>query len=103
MKLADKNKLSLITSIVDCPIEPSIIKSIIQNSTKEPFNVCIIDLQTPDLNRKFRRNFKDFYQLVDNYGEYLDKIQLYYCSGVIIIINLINIVFFKFVNFFKLF
>lgn len=83
LALTDKKNLSLITSTLACPVEPSIIKQIIQNATKEQFNVCIIDVQTPDLNRKFRRNFNEFYRLVDDDGEILDKIQLYSGSGVI--------------------
>ena len=68
-------------STISCPIDKTIVKRIIQNATAHKMNVCIIDVTNPDLNRKFRRNFNEFYEVVDDDGEELDTIMLYKDSG----------------------
>ena len=81
LSLCNQRDLTLIMSTISCPIDKTIVKRIIQNATAHKMNVCIIDVTNPDLNRKFRRNFNEFYEVVDDDGEELDTIMLYKDSG----------------------
>ena len=45
-------------------------------------NVCIIDLHNPNLNEKMRRNFNDFYTIIDEDGNEIEP-NLYSESGLL--------------------
>ena len=83
LSMTDKKNLSLIVSTLSIDVEPSTIKRIISNATKNPLNICIIDIRNRDLNKKFRRNFNDYYLLEDKNGEPLDTITLFGGSGLL--------------------
>ena len=81
LKLCDKRNFGTIMSSIDSCINPETVKSIISNATREPLNVCIIDLQSKDANKTFRRNFTDYYTVEEN--GYAVLPQLYSGSGII--------------------
>ncbi len=83
LNMSDKRNLNMITTTVSAPIEPSVIKKVIANATRHELNVCIIDICNRDLNKLFRRNFTDYYTIVDSEGEELDTIHLYGKSGIV--------------------
>lgn len=84
LSLTDKRNLDMITANLSVDIEPKTIKRIIANATKEKMNVCIINLQSiQEPNKIFRRNFHDFYQIMDENNEELETIQLYQGSGLL--------------------
>lgn len=82
LSLSNKKNLDLVASTVATEIDPTTLKSIIVNATKHPLNVCIIDVMQPDVNKKFRRNFFDFYQVQDERGEMVSP-RLYEGSGIV--------------------
>ena len=82
LSMADSRNLNLITTTLGLPIENKQVAQIIRNATKEKLNVCIIDIANGDLNKKFRRNFNDFYDLEDEQGE-LIPIAMYKHSGLL--------------------
>ena len=82
--MTDKRNLGLIISTLAIHIDPLTIKHIISNATKNKLNVCIIDVHGTDLNYKFRRNFSEYYDIVNNENnEELSHIQLYKGNGMI--------------------
>ena len=85
LSMTDKKNVSLIASSLATSIELPVVKHIMQNATKEALNVCIINLKSCPLNEKFRRNFMDFYTVVDDDGNELpiSRIPLYKGSGVL--------------------
>lgn len=80
---ANKRELSSIISTLSLPIANDTIKKIIKNATKEELNVCFIDALNRDPNRVFRRNFDDFYEIVDEDNNELPYIHMYEGSGII--------------------
>ena len=83
LSMTDKRNLSLIVSTLSIDVDASTIKRIIANATKNPLNICLIDIRNRDLNKKFRRNWSDFYILEDKNGEPLNTITLYGGSGLL--------------------
>ena len=83
LAMADKRNLNMIMATMAVHIDPMIIKKVIANATKHTLNVCLIDLYNRDLNKIMRRNFNDYYILVDKENEELDTIQLYGGSGIV--------------------
>ncbi len=83
LSMTDKRNLGLIISTLAIHIQPLTIKDIIANATKNKFNVCIIDVHGSDLNRKFRRNFSEYYDIVDENNEELPHVQLFTGNGMI--------------------
>ena len=84
LSMTDKRNLGLIISTLAIHIEPLTIKHIISNATKNKLNVCIIDVHGTDLNYKFRRNFSEYYEIVNNENnEELSHIQLYKGNGML--------------------
>ena len=81
--MTDRRNLGLIISTLAIHIEPLAIKHIISNATKNKFNVCIVDAHGTDLNHKFRRNFTEYYEIVNENNEELSQIQLFKGSGMI--------------------
>ena len=69
------------TLAIDAP--PNVIKTIVNNAVKFKLNACILNPQQTDINMKIRRNFNDFYQLVDADNEPLEVIRLYDNDGII--------------------
>jgi hypothetical protein len=92
LKSSDPRTLNLIISQIDTDVEPVIIKKVIKNATKHELNVCIINLNSRNINETFRRNITnpqkngfDYYTLEDNNGNNLDieNIELFDNSGII--------------------
>ena len=69
LTMANQRNLNGIIETIGCPIDKKTIKKVIGNATKFKMNVCIIDVYNPELNEKFRRNFNDFYTIVDKEGK----------------------------------
>ena len=44
-------------------VEKEVLKKLYNDATKEKFNFLKINLNTADLNKKFSKNFNDFYLL----------------------------------------
>ena len=69
--------MTLINSNIALDIEPSTIRRIVQNATDHKLNVCIVNLRSRrEPNKVFRRNFTEFYEIMDK-GDELDTIMLY--------------------------
>ena len=83
LSMTDARNTNLITTTLGLPIEKNVVKAIISNATKHKLNVCIIDIGNSDLNKKFRRNFTDYYVLEDDTGELIDNIQMFQGSGLL--------------------
>ena len=81
LTLCSQRDLGLITSTIGCALDKSVIRTLIHNATRFKMNVCIIDITNSNLNEKFRRNFTDFYQLVDDDGNQLDNVVLFSNNG----------------------
>ena len=47
-------------------VEKDVLKKLYDDSTKERFNFLKINLNTADLNKKFSKNFNEFYLLEKN-------------------------------------
>lgn len=75
LAMTDKRKLSLVVSTLSIHIELPVIKQVIANATREPMNVCVIDIHHPEINRKFRSNSDDFYVLLDMENDLLESIE----------------------------
>ena len=69
LSMANQKNLTSIVETVGCPVDKQTIKTIIGNATKFKMNICLIDVYNPELNEKFRRNFTDYYQIVNEEGE----------------------------------
>ncbi len=83
LNLSDKRNIDAISGSIAAELEPRILKSIIRNATQHSLNVLIIDTQEKDINKKFRRNFNDFYQFQeDDEGNYY-PVNSYEGSGII--------------------
>lgn len=82
LSLSNKRNLDLIAGTIATEIDPAILKAIISNATEYPLNVCIISVLEPDLNRKFRKNFDQYYKLKDLNGDLIDP-QLFKGSGIV--------------------
>jgi len=84
LSMSDKRNTDLVVSTLSVDVESETIKTIIRNATKFKFNVAIIDLQSnDDLNKILRRNFNDFYKVVDDNGESLETIKLFRNNGLL--------------------
>lgn len=69
LKLCDKRNFGMIVSTLDTDISTDVIRKVIKNASSEELNVCLIDLQTKNINKMFRRNFQlEFYTLEDKEG-----------------------------------
>ena len=79
--MANKKNLDMICDTIASLEKLTIIKCI-KNATKFKMNVCIIDLYNPDLNMKLRRNFDDFYMVVDDEGEEVEP-NMFKTSGIL--------------------
>ena len=47
-------------------VEKDVLKNLYDDSAKERFNFLKINLNTADLNKKFNKNFNEFYLLEKN-------------------------------------
>jgi hypothetical protein len=84
LKMTDERNLTGIVSSMGIQLEKPVIKAIIRNATRHKMNVCLIDLEEDDLNRKFRRNYDEFYRVLDDGHEIpLNQIQMYEGSGIV--------------------
>ena len=81
LAMANKKNLDMICDTIASLEKPTIIKCI-KNATKFKMNVCIIDLYNPDLNMKLRRNFDDFYTVVDDEGDEVEP-NMFKTSGIL--------------------
>ena len=63
MKIGQKRDLNLILSDSGGLVEKKVLAELYQDATREKFNFLKINLNTIDLNRKFSRNFNNFYLL----------------------------------------
>jgi len=80
LKMKNKNDLSQICSRIPHDVEINKLKDIINNATKYKFSTCIIDLNSNDITKTFRRNFYDYYNpnnliLYDNQPNPHEQIQ----------------------------
>ena len=66
MKIGQKRDLNLILSDSGGLVEKKVLAELYQDATQEKFNFLKINLNTIDLNRKFSRNFNNFYLLGEN-------------------------------------
>jgi len=79
----NQQNLNLIATTLSSPVSKDTIKKIIGNATKESLNVCLIDICNPDFNKVFRRNFYDYYEIIDENGDELTRIKMYIGSGIL--------------------
>ena len=84
LKMADKKSLNDIVSRINTDITKENIINIIKNAIKYPLNACVINMHPTDVNKQFRRNFTDFYKIVDDLkDEPIDTIEMYNNDGII--------------------
>jgi len=84
LSLTNKRNKDLIISQLSIDIKKQTINKIIGNATKLKLNSCIIDLLSMDEpNKIFRRNFSEFYDIMDENNEELQSIKLYTKNGII--------------------
>lgn len=84
LSLTNKRNKDLIISQLSIDIKKTTINKIISNATEIKLNSCIIDLLSIDNpNKIFRRNFTEFYNIIDENNKELDTIQLYNKTGII--------------------
>ena len=84
LKLCDKRNFGAIVSGLDTDIPNEIIRKIIKNATAEDLNICVIDKQTKDINKLFRRNYgTDYYIVEDATGNEIDNVEMFHGSGII--------------------
>jgi len=84
LSLTNKRNKDLIISQLSIDIKKQTINKIIGNATKLKLNSCIIDLLSMDEpNKIFRRNFSEFYDIMDENNEELPEIKLYTKNGII--------------------
>ena len=83
LSMTDARNTNLIAHTLGLSIEKSVVKAIIKNATKEKLNVCIIDISNGSMNKKFRRNFSDYYEIEDEDGEPIDNVKLYKETGLL--------------------
>jgi GTPase SAR1 family protein len=63
LKLGSMNDLDIIMRNYSLGIDKEMLRAIYKDATKEKFNFLKIDVNNPDMNKKFSKNFNDFYQL----------------------------------------
>jgi len=85
LKMTDERNLNTIVSSMGIQLEKPVVKAIIRNATKHKMNICMIDLEIDDLNRKFRRNYDNFYTVLDDNGNEIpiNQMQMYEGSGIV--------------------
>ena len=83
LSMTDARNTNLIAQTLGLSIEKHVVKSIIKNATKEKLNVLIIDISNGDVNRKFRRNWSDFYTIEDENGDPIENVEMYKHSGML--------------------
>ena len=69
VKIGQKRDLNLILSDSGGLVEKKALAELYQDATREKFNFLKINLNTIDLNRKFSRNFNNFYLLGEKHEE----------------------------------
>ena len=69
VKIGQKRDLNLILSDSGGLVEKKVLAELYQDATREKFNFLKINLNTIDLNRKFSRNFNNFYLLGEKHEE----------------------------------
>jgi len=65
VRVGQKRDLNLILADSGGLVEKDILRKLYEEATKDKFNFLKINLNTVDLNRKFSRNFNDFFLLGD--------------------------------------
>ena len=84
LSLTNKRNLDMIISQLSIDVSKETIKKVVANATRFKMNVCIIDLLSKEnVNNIFRRNFTEFYEIVDEDNEELANIQMYEKDGII--------------------
>ena len=87
LSLASKKAINMILKTLDFPIdnENDILRALVKNATQHKLNVCIIDINTTDINKKIRRNFTDYYILEDKNNNEINirDINLFSGSGIL--------------------
>jgi hypothetical protein len=63
VKVGQKRDLNLILADSGGLVEKKVLAELYQDATREKFNFIKINLNTIDMNKKFSRNFSDFYLL----------------------------------------
>jgi hypothetical protein len=66
VKIGQKRDLNLILSDSGGLVEQHELRRLYEEATKNKFDFLKINLNTTDLNRKFSKNFNDFYLLEKN-------------------------------------
>ena len=66
LKLGSKRDLNMILADCSLGIEKDELVSLYKDAVKQPFNFLKIDLETGNENKKFSRNFTDFYHIEDD-------------------------------------
>ena len=85
LQISSDADLGRILSNYNVGIEKGVFRAIFKNAVSQKLCSFKIDISNSDLNKKFSRNWTDFYEIVDSEGDPLDekKIQLYRNSGIV--------------------
>jgi len=75
VKIGQKRDLNLILSDSGGLVEKKVLAELYQDATREKFNFLKINLNTIDLNRKFSRNFNNFYLLGEKHEEKEEEVK----------------------------
>jgi len=65
LKLGQKRNLNMIMSELSLGVTKDQLIKIYSFATKEKFNVLMVDLDEPDVNKKFRKNFLDIIEDIE--------------------------------------
>ncbi len=83
LAMCDKRNLTNIISTMSIHVDAKLIKQAINNACKYKLNVCIIDLLNTDINKKIRRNFDEYYTLINDDGSEVKKVITYDKDGLL--------------------
>lgn len=84
LALTNKTNSDLIVGNLSIDLKKETIKKILGNATKFKMNCCLIDMQSNDnLNKTFRRNFNDYYTVVDDNLDEIENVKMYETDGII--------------------
>ena len=85
LQLSSDADLGRILTNYNVGIDKPVFKKIFKNAVSQKLCSFKIDISNSDLNKKFSRNWTDFYEIVDREGEPLDEtqIQIYRNSGIV--------------------
>ena len=84
LNMGDEKNQNAVIDGLSVNIHRNILRPVIKNAVEHKFNVAIIDMQSNyALNKVLRRNFDQFYKVVDENNEPLTTIKLFKHSGLL--------------------